>query len=167
MKHSKVSIHCSCEGSRIVSSKLHAYGLYFDLEAEIAKLEGKKSNVAKFSKIVQNEDTMIRIPNSLGAAANRIQVQKPTPTTDDGLWVKEGSYIDGVKAIARGNKIREVQGLIEEFKRPGNISTNVDDWRKMRGTGIVTDGDEEYKVELHWYEAANVGKVKWKVKRLL
>ena len=110
---------------------------------------------------------MIRIPNSLGAAANRIQVQKPTPTTDDGLWVKEVSYIDGVKAIARGNKIREVQGLIEEFKRLGNISTNVDDWRKMRGTGIVTDGDEEYKVELHWYEAANVGKVKWKVKRLL
>jgi len=116
---------------------------------------------------MQNEDTMIRIPNSLGAAANRILVQKPTPTSDDGLWVKEGSFIDGVKAMAHGSKIREVQGLIDEFKRPGNISTNVDDWRKMRGTGIVTDGEAEYKVELHWYEAANVGKVKWKVKRLL
>ena len=118
LKHSKVSIHCSCEGSRIVSSKLHAYGLYFDLEAEIAKLEGKKSNVAKSSKIVQNEDTMIRIPNSLGAAANRIQVQKPTPTTDDGLWVKEVSYIDGVKAIAVVIKSGKCKGLLRNSNAP-------------------------------------------------
>ena len=68
---------------------------------------------------------------------------------------------------AQGDAIREVNDLIESFRRPGNMPTKVADWKKMRGPGIVTDGADDYKAELHWYEAANVGKVKWKVKRFL
>lgn len=86
---------------------------------------------------------------------------------EDDIWVNEGSYISGIKTLARGNNIREVQEHIEEFRRPDNILSKADDWKKMRGTGIITDGVEDYPVELHWYEAPNIGKVKWKVKRYI
>jgi len=43
-----------------------------------------------------------------------------------------------------------------------------DRWRKMKGTAKVSIKNVGiYRVELHWYEAGNLGKKEYKIKRFL
>lgn len=110
----------------------------------------------------------ISVPRSLGAAAKNIYVK-----TDISLGakypvtLKEGTYITGVVKIAEGNKIRSVNRLVEAYKLSNGNKTQPKDWKKMRGTGIIKVDDKEHKAEIHWYQAKGVGKVEWKVKRII
>jgi hypothetical protein len=69
--------------------------------------------------------------------------------------------IRGAITFARGHRIRELAELRAEFG-PGQ-------WRKRKGvaTGLVKRTGHIIDAELHWYEAAGIGKRRMKLKRRL
>jgi hypothetical protein len=69
--------------------------------------------------------------------------------------------IRGAVTIARGHGIRELAELRAEFG-PGQ-------WRKRKGvaTVLVRRTGDVLEAELHWYEAAGIGKRRMKLKRRL
>ena len=105
------------------------------------------------------------LPRDLSAMAKKFFVQTEKPLQRKKNWfIKKGSTVTGVKVIAEGEKIREVQRLIETFPLPNGQKTQAQDWYKCRGTAIITDGKEEQVKEIHWYQCANIGKVEFKTK---
>jgi len=135
----------------------HAYGLHINLDEEIRELEEEMET-----------DKDISIPQSLGAAARRIYVDKEIGVGGMGkAYLKPGTYITGVRKIAEGKEIRVIQRLIDKYLLPDGSKTQPRDWQKMRGSAIIVNKDVEHRAEVHWYQAKNIGKVKWKIKRLL
>jgi len=64
------------------------------------------------------------------------------------------------QTIARGNQIRELKRLRRVYGKG--------QWRKVKGSCRVRLSDGSVKdVELHWYEAAGVGRVELKIKSFL
>ena len=92
---------------------------------------------------MHKKDTIIRIPFSLGAAARRIEVTSTIPISKQKKFIMKGSCIDNIETFAKGKAIREIRSLIEEFPLAGGTFTKVADWRKVKGTGIVTDGEKD------------------------
>ncbi|ALS27185.1 phage Mu protein F [Paenibacillus sp. 32O-W] len=108
------------------------------------------------------------VPRSLSAAAKKVFVKVPKSVrVSDGknAVLKEGSYITGVLSIAEGEKIREVQRLISSYPLQNGALTSPKDWKKLRGTATVIYDGKERTAEIHWYEATNIGKIEYKVKR--
>ena len=106
------------------------------------------------------------LPRDLNAMAKTFFVQTEKPLRDDEWFIKKGSTVTGVKVIASGEKIRDVQRLIEENLLPNGEKTKAQDWYKCRGTAIITDGIEEEIKEIHWYQCENIGKIEFKTKEL-
>ena len=105
------------------------------------------------------------LPQDLSAMAKTFFVQTEKPLRDGTWFIKKGSKVTGVKAIAEGEKIREVNRLIETYPLPNGQKTQAQDWYKCRGTAIVTNGIETFvNCEIHWYQCDNIGKVDFKVK---
>lgn len=69
-----------------------------------------------------------------------------------------------MKVIAEGEKIRDVNRLIETYPLSNGQKTQAKDWYKCRGTAIITDGVKEIVKEIHWYQCENIGKVEFKFK---
>jgi hypothetical protein len=68
--------------------------------------------------------------------------------------------ISDIETIATGAKIREIHRLRKQYG-PGR-------WRKLKGIAQVRLGNGKIRiVELHWYEAHGIGKVKMKIKAFL
>jgi hypothetical protein len=68
--------------------------------------------------------------------------------------------IEDVEAIAIGSSIRDIARLRRRYG-PGR-------WRKLKGTAVVRlPSGLIRRVELHWYEAHGIGRVKLKIKRYL
>ena len=105
------------------------------------------------------------LPRDLNAMAKTFFVQTEKPLRDGDWFIKKGSTVTDVKVIASGEKIREVQRLIESFPLPNGKLTEAKDWLKCRGTAIITNGLEEKLTEIHWYQCENIGKVEFKEKR--
>jgi hypothetical protein len=62
------------------------------------------------------------------------------------------------ETIARGSGIRELPRL-RRIHGPGN-------WRKRKGFAMVRLSDGSVReAEIHWYEAAGIGKREFKIKR--
>lgn len=104
------------------------------------------------------------LPNTLGAMAKTFYVKSSKSLKQDNLYIKPGSMVTGVKVIAQGEKIREVQRLINENPLPNGELTKPEDWYKVRGTAIIIDGKEERIEEIHWYQCENIGKIEYKLK---
>ena len=104
------------------------------------------------------------LPRDLSAMAKTFFVQTEKPLRDSDLFIKKGSTVTGVKVIAAGEKIREVQRLIEKYPLPNGTLTEAQAWYKCRGTAVVTNGIEEKIKEIHWYQCENIGKVEFKIK---
>jgi hypothetical protein len=104
-------------------------------------------------------------PAGIGAMAERFHVKTGMKTQYDNWHIQEGSYVSGVKVIAKGTKINDIDRLINTYKLQNGSLTNPKDWYKVRGTAIVTDNNTERMTELHWYQCKNIGKVEFKVKR--
>ena len=114
-------------------------------------------------KIIISEEFVL--PRDLSAMAKTFFVQTEKPLQQDAWFIKKGSTVTGVKVIAAGEKIRDVQRLIETYPLSNGAKTEAQDWYKCRGTVIVTDGTTTFvNCEIHWYQCANVGKVEFKVK---
>ena len=65
-----------------------------------------------------------------------------------------------IETIAVGNAIRDVARLQESY--------GVGRWRKLKGIGTVRLVNGNIRLaEVHWYEAAGIGKKRLKIKRFL
>ena len=104
------------------------------------------------------------LPNTLSAMAKTFYVKAPKSLKQDDWYIKPGSMVTGVKVIAQGEKIRDVKYLIEKYPLPNGKLTKVEDWYKVRGTALITNGKEEKIKEIHWYQCEEIGKVDYKVK---
>ena len=113
-------------------------------------------------EIIESEFDVHR---TLSAMAKQFYVRMPEPLREQEWKLKEGTTVTGVKAIAVGRKIREVDRLVEMHRKPNGEATRAEDWIKARGTAIVTDGTRTRKADIHWYQCADVGKVEFKAKR--
>jgi hypothetical protein len=68
------------------------------------------------------------------------------------------SQIRQPETFARGSGIRELSRLVK-IHGPGN-------WRKRKGYATVRLPDGSLReAEIHWYEAAGIGKREFKIKR--
>lgn len=105
------------------------------------------------------------LPRDLSAMAKTFFVQTEKPLRDGEWFIKKGSKVTGVKVIAAGEKIRDVQRLIDENLLPNGEKTQAQDWYKCRGTAILTNGTEERVKEIHWYQCENIGKIEFKEKK--
>ena len=104
------------------------------------------------------------LPRDLSAMAKKFFVQAEKQLKQDQWFIKKGSTVTGVKVIAEGEKIRDVNRLIETYPLPNGTLTKAQDWYKCRGTAIITDGVKEIVKEIHWYQCENIGKVEFKFK---
>lgn len=96
---------------------------------------------------------------------SKLKVKMTAGTGKGKKWyLKEGTYVRGVKSIAHGNKIRDIVKFQEKAKRLYNKDTAVDDWDQVRGTAVITNGDESMVLEVHWYYCKNIGKIDYKEK---
>jgi hypothetical protein len=68
--------------------------------------------------------------------------------------------ISGIETFATGSGIREISRLRRIYGRGR--------WRKRKGIAKVrlSDGSIQF-AELHWYEAAGIGRKEFKIKQLL
>ena len=70
------------------------------------------------------------------------------------------SEISGIEMFATGSGIREIARLRRIYGRGR--------WRKRKGIARVGFSDGSIHVaELHWYEAAGIGRKEFKIKELL
>jgi len=68
--------------------------------------------------------------------------------------------ISRIETIAVGRRIREL-GRLNRVYGAGR-------WRKLKGLARVRmEGGREFEAEVHWYEAAGVGRKEFKIKRVL
>ena len=68
--------------------------------------------------------------------------------------------ITGIETFAAGSAIREVARLRRIYGRGR--------WRKRKGVARVRLSDGSVHVaEIHWYEAAGIGRKEFKIKQLL
>lgn len=107
---------------------------------------------------------------SVGAMAKRFYVDKTKSVKVNEIpnWIiKENTEVTGVKVIAEGTEIREVQRLIQQYPLENGNLTPAKDRYKVRGTAILlnTKTKRELKAEIHWYQCKNIGKVEFKFKR--
>ena len=111
------------------------------------------------SRAIEIERRDINIARSLGAAAVVDRVKLP-----DGKYgrLKEGTKIIKVVVFAgkgTNTTVKVAHHLEREYGAPAS------EWKKVRGEGIVINGNVEKRAELHWFEADSVGRKKMKVKR--
>lgn len=114
-------------------------------------------------KITLEEEFIL--PRDLSAMAKKFFVQTEKSLRDGKWFIKKGSTVTGVKVIASGEKIRDVQRLIRENPLPNGDKTEAQDWYKCRGTAVITNGTKERVTEIHWYQCENIGKIEFKEKR--
>ncbi|MBQ7478993.1 MAG: DUF1073 domain-containing protein [Selenomonadaceae bacterium] len=123
-------------------------------------------------KVVENEakndiiESEFNVMRSVGAMAKQFHVKWAKPLREEGWTLKEGGTVTGVKVIAEGRKIRDVDFLIEKNPLPNGEKTKAADWYKCRGTADVTNGETTVKnCEVHWYQCKDIGKIDFKIKK--
>jgi len=68
--------------------------------------------------------------------------------------------ISDIETFATGSRIREI-GRLRKIYGPGR-------WRKRKGIARVRLADGTiHSAEVHWYEAAGIGRKEYKIKQLL
>jgi len=76
-----------------------------------------------------------------------------------GQFVVVGEILE-VELMATGRKIRQLSRLTRRYGKGR--------WRKLKGRGTIRLKDGTVReAELHWYEAAGIGKKELKIKRYL
>lgn len=91
--------------------------------------------------------------------ARSFTTKKDIPLKDLGYKIPSGSTLSGIKVIASGQKIRELNRLNRMYR----VNGNPEDWQKVRCTANVegSDGTTEVR-EVHYYYHPNHGGVEYK-----
>lgn len=133
-----------------------------DTIEKLNKEKRRKELVDQQKQIEKIEKTPFYAFKSLSAAARKFFVEDEKTIKNTDYYIMPGTYVTGVKVISTGDKIREVDRLINTYKLPNGELTKVRDWYKVRGRADVTDGVRTFSREIHWYQAENIGKVEFK-----
>lgn len=105
------------------------------------------------------------LPRDLSAMAKTFFVQTEKTLRQEGWFIKKGSTVTGVKVIATGEKIHDINRLVNKYLLQNGEKTEVQDWYKCRGTAIITNNVETFiNCEIHWYQCENIGKIEFKLK---
>ena len=113
----------------------------------------------KVRRIMKPSDSDIYIGKGLGAEAFRDKVLLPG---------------GGKSKLAEGTKITKVVTFAGKgTKKPVRIAEHLsqkyggkpDEWKKVRGEGVVQTPSGKRRAELHWFENPSTGRVEMKVKR--
>ncbi len=133
-------------------------GAYYSVDREGLNDNRKLLDIEPRSDTIKMKD--IQLPHSLSAMARDIYVKSDYPVRGDYL-IKRGSTITNVEVIAG----KDVRRQIDDIRRLVRVhGGKAKDWQKVKGHAILSDGR---KIETHWYQAKNVGKVEFKIKRWL
>lgn len=133
-------------------------GAYYSVDREGLNDNRKLLDIEPRSGTIKMKD--IQLPHSLSAMARDIYVKSDYPVRGDYL-IKRGSTITNVEVIAG----KDVRRQIDDIRRLVRVhGGKAKDWQKVKGHAILSDGR---KIEAHWYQAKNVGKVEFKIKRWL
>ena len=104
----------------------------------------------------------IQIGRSVGAKAANYEILEPD--TGEIFRFAEGTRIRDVHAFAgKGTKHPLHEGVAEGLSE--QLGGKPENWRHMKGHGIVEYYGEERAAEVHWFEEETVGRVKFKIKR--
>lgn len=107
---------------------------------------------------------------SLGAAAARDDVTIPQSLTGMShpimAQLAEGRRVTSITPIAGRGCKTPIKGEMESLQKQ-YPDAPASAWIKMAGKGYIEDLGIARKVELHWYECEQVGRVRMKVKRYL
>ncbi len=133
-----------------------------DTIEKLNKEKRRKELVDQQKQIEKIEKTPFYSFKSLSAAARKFFVEDEKTIKNTDYYIMPGTYVTGVKVISTGDKIREVDRLINTYKLPNGELTKARDWYKVRGRADVTDGVRTFSREIHWYQAENIGKVEFK-----
>ena len=77
-----------------------------------------------------------------------------------GVWFEIVGPVRNPKTIAFGRRIRELPRLVRRYGHGR--------WKKRTGRATIQLGDGSiYDAEVHWYEAAGIGRREIKIKRYL
>jgi hypothetical protein len=94
------------------------------------------------------------------AASGTLPGKAAAPWHDGMMHFEILSEISDIETIAKGSGIREIARLRRLHGRGR--------WRKRKGIARVRLADGTIRTaELHWYEAAGIGRKEFKIKRLL
>lgn len=68
--------------------------------------------------------------------------------------------ITDIEIVAVGKSIREISRLNKVYGRAR--------WRKMKGFAkLFLENGKKINAEIHWYEAHGLGKIEYKIKRII
>ena len=135
-----------------------------NLKHNLAMKEAAAS-IAYGQDVYIDKDLLVKHDKSLD---DDLSLSEDIEISDTNVFIKKGTFITGVRIIASGKEIREVNRLMENYKLQNCMKTKEEDWLKMRGTAFITDNKEYHrKAEVHWYQAKNIGKVKFKTVNIL
>ncbi len=133
---------------------------------DIIRSEGRKERIKELmeqQKMIEKiENTPFYTFKSLSAAAKKIYIKEEVNIANSNYYIKPGTYVEGVKVIASGEKIKDVKRLINEYPLQNGTLTKISDWYKVRGRAEVTNGIVDQFREIHWYQANNIGRVEYK-----
>ena len=115
-------------------------------------------------RTVNTFDNNIRVHRSVGAKAKNYSIEDKR--TGETFHFSEGTKIQNSQVFAGKNSSRSLkkevrEGLAEQFKN------NPFDWQHCKGNGIIDYYGEQRPAEVHWFQAENVGKCKFKIKKWL
>ena len=91
-------------------------------------------------------------------------VKKDIPLKKSNLVIDKGVDVTDIEVIAEGNGIRDVDDLVNTYKKPNGSLTSPKDWLKVKGKVIVKKNGIERRIEVHWYQCKDIGKVELKEK---
>jgi len=94
------------------------------------------------------------------------RILDPTEKTRE-LVLEPGTHVVGLRVIARGKNIRDIDRLVHQYKLPNGALTRANDWTKMAGFAVLRDGEDLIYGEIHWYQGKHIGRVEFKLKREL
>ncbi len=127
------------------------------------KLASERSSIVQFvsDQIINLHDEIVG--RSIGARANNYDILDLI--TGERYHLAEGTKLTNKEVFAgKGKKTPYRNAWKYAEKYPG---TRAQDWQHVKGIGIVSTPDGDFKAEIHWSQCEGVGKVDMFVKKWL
>lgn len=136
--------------------------------------DGRRQNVWSKAWRDPMKDAKIEARKAIGLRQPDIQLPKSVSAKAKDIFAKHDIPVRGETAIKGGSTIKKVNIIggkgvrrqIDDINRlvRENPGSKAEDWQKATG---IAEMSNDKMAEVHWYQARNVGKIEFKVKRWL